>query len=165
MWDALGGSSSTSLAPLGQLIFNQFRATGPNYTWANSVSGGALSKPVMDSLVRTFGLPHAPGDAEVPFFNVKQYESSGSSIYHAVTTTLNKRFSRHYQILGSWTWSHAIDDSTDLQSLQEPQDNSNTRMDRGNSNFDQRHRLVVSGIFDTPTRFSNWPAFRSLVRN
>jgi hypothetical protein len=85
VWDTLGGSSATSLAPLGQLIFNQFRATGPNYTWANSVSQGALSKPAMDSLIRSFGLPHASGDAVVPFFNVKQYESSGSSVYHAVT--------------------------------------------------------------------------------
>jgi hypothetical protein len=165
LWDALGGNSATSLAPLGQLIFNQFRATGPNYTWANTTSGGVLSKPVMDSLVRQFGLPHAPGDAVVPFFNVKQYESSGSSVYHAVTTTINKRFSQHYQLLGSWTWSHAIDDSTDLQTLQEPQDNANTRLDRGNSNFDQRHRLVVSGIFDSPAQFSPVPAIRSLVRN
>jgi hypothetical protein len=79
VWDALGGGSATSFTPLGQLIFNQFRATGPNYTWANSVSRGVLSKPLMDSLIRTFGLPHASGDAVVPFFNVKQYESSGSS--------------------------------------------------------------------------------------
>lgn len=139
-----------ALAPLGELIFNQFRATGPNYTWANGVSGGALSKPVMDNLVRTFNLPHAPADAVIPFFSVKQYESSGSSVYHALTATLRKQFSRHYQLLGSWTWSHAIDDSTDLQTLQEPQDNKNSRLDRSNSNFDQRHRLVVSGIFDGP---------------
>src|SRR6185436_7565146 len=128
-------------------------------------SRGALSKPVMDSLVRTFGLPHAPGDAVVPFFNVKQYESSGSSIYHAVTTTINKRFSRHYQLLGSWTWSHAIDDSTDLQTLQEPQDNANTRLDRGNSNFDQRHRLVISGVFDSPAQSFRRPIARSLLRD
>ena len=165
LWDALGGSSDTSLAPLGQLIFNQFRATGPNYTWANTVSDGFLSKPVMESLVRTFGLPHAPGDAVIPFFNVKQYESSGSSIYHAVTATINKRFSRHYQLLGSWTWSHAIDDSTDLQTLQEPQDNANTRLDRGNSNFDQRHRLVISGIFDSPAHSFRRPIARSLWRD
>ena len=165
LWDSLGGNSTTSVAPLGQLIFNQFRATGPNYTWANTISGGALSKPVMDSLVRAFGLPYAPGNAVVPFFNVKQYESSGSSVYHALTMTLNKRFSRSYQILGSWTWSHAIDDSTDLQSLQEPQDNANTRLDRGNSNFDQRHRFVVSGIFDSPSRFSNSPTIRRIIQN
>ncbi len=160
LWDALGGVSATSLAPLGQLLFNQFRATGPNYTWANTVSRGALSKPVMDGLVRAFNLPSAPGNAVIPFFSVKQYESSGASVYHAMTLTLRKRFTRSYQLLASWTWSHSIDDSTDLQTLQEPQDNKNPRLDRSNSNFDQRHRLVVSGVFDSPWKSSavlkNW---------
>ena len=62
LWDDLGGASPTSLANLGQLLFNQFRATGPNYTWGSAISQGALSKPVMDALVRKYGLPHAPGD-------------------------------------------------------------------------------------------------------
>jgi len=150
LWDALGGQAPNSLAPLGQLLFNQFRATGPNYTWANTISQGVLSKATMDGLVQAFNLPHAPGNAVVPFFNVKQYESSGNSLYNALTLTLRKRWSRNYQLLGSWTWSHAIDDSTDLQVLQEPQDNQNVRLDRGNSNFDQRHRFVVSGVFDSP---------------
>jgi len=67
--------------------------------------------------------------------------------------------------LDSWTWSHPIDDSTDLQTLQEPQDNTNTRLDRGNSNFDHRHRLVVSSIFDSPARFSATPAVLALFRD
>jgi hypothetical protein len=32
LWDDLGGVSPVSLASLGQLLFNQFRPTGPNYT-------------------------------------------------------------------------------------------------------------------------------------
>ncbi len=145
LWNALG-----PLAPLGEVLFNQFRGTGPNYIWANTVSQGALSKPVMDALVQAFDLPHAPGNAIVPFFSVKQYESSGASVYHGMTITLRKKFSQYYQLLGSWTWSHAIDDSTDLQTLQEPQDNMNSQLDRSNSNFDQRHRFVISGVFDSP---------------
>ena len=62
--------------------------------------------------------------------------------------------------MASWTWSHSIDDSTDLQTLQEPQDNKNPRLDRSNSNFDQRHRFVVSGVFDSPWKstalLKNW---------
>ncbi|PYV93415.1 MAG: hypothetical protein DMG05_01595 [Acidobacteria bacterium] len=121
LWDALGGNSTTSLAPLGQLLFNQFRATGPNYAWANTVSRGALSKPVMDALVGLFNLPHAPGNAFVPFFNVKEYESSGASVYHAMTATFRKglgpmpsttqltyRFCRSLRITKTPGWTGAI---------------------------------------------------------
>jgi hypothetical protein len=165
LWDDLGGLSPTSLSNLGQLLFNQFRATGPNYTWANTISLGALSQPVMDALVRKYGLPHAPGDLVVPFFSVKQFESSGSSAYHAMTLMLNKRFSRHYQLLGSWTWSHAIDDSTDLATFEEPQDNQNTRIDRGNSNFDQRHRFVINAVLESPWTANRDSAFESVFGN
>jgi hypothetical protein len=150
LWDALGGNAASSLAPLGQLLFNQFRATGPNYAWAQTVSGGALSKPVLDGLLNAFGLPHSQDYSYVPFFSVKEYESSGSSLYHGMTMSLRKRFSRNYQLLASWTWSPAIDDSTDMQTIQEPQDNANSRLERGNSNFDQRHRFIVSGIWQSP---------------
>ena len=102
------------------------------------------------SLAAQFGLPLAPSNQFVPFFNVKQYESSASSFYHGVTLTVRKRMSRYYQILGSWTWSHSIDDATDIQTFEEPQDNSQVRLDRSNSNFDQRHRVVVTGILEAP---------------
>ena len=165
LWDALGGAGATSIAPFGQLIFNQFRASGPNYAYAQTLSGGTLSKGVLDDLISRFDLPHAPNNQFIPFFNVKQYESSASSFYHGLTVTLRKRLSQNFQVLGSWTWSHAIDDATDIQTFEEPQDNSNARLDRGNSNFDQRHRLVISGVAEVPSSrsgdkwrriFSDW---------
>ena len=170
LWDALGGNGATSLAPFGQLIFNQFRASGPNYAYAQTLSGGILSKGVLDNLISRFDLPHAPNNQFIPFFNVKQYESSASSFYHGLTVTLRKRLSENFQVLGSWTWSHAIDDATDIQTFEEPQDNSNARLDRGNSNFDQRHRFVISGVAGLPPPirdlwkliFSDWTLPRAL---
>ena len=116
-------------------------------------------------MISRFDLPHAPNNQFIPFFNVKQYESSASSFYHGLTVTLRKRLSQNFQVLGSWTWSHAIDDATDIQTFEEPQDNSNARLDRGNSNFDQRHRFVISGVAEVPSSrsgdiwrriFSDW---------
>jgi len=75
--------------------------------------------------------------------------ASGSSVYHGLTANLRKRFSNHYELLASYTWSHAIDDSTDLQSPLEPQDNYNTGAERSNSLFDQRHRFVFSAVYQT----------------
>src|SRR5581483_10212293 len=58
----------------------------------------------------------------VPFGDMDANYSNGSSIYHGFTTNLRKRFGSHYEFLASYTWSHTIDDSTDLQSTLTPQD-------------------------------------------
>lgn len=100
----------------------------------------------------------------VPFSDMPANSSSGSSVYHALTANLRKRFGHHYEFLASYTWSHAIDDSTDLQSPLEPQDNNNPNADRSNSLFDQRHRFVFSGVYQTGRQgtgfarklFNNW---------
>ena len=75
--------------------------------------------------------------------------SNGSSIYHGFTANLRKRFNQHYEFLASYTWSHAIDDSTDLQATLTPQDSFYPGLDRSTSLFDQRHRFVFSGVFQT----------------
>ena len=52
--------------------------------------------------------------------------------------------------LVSYTWSHAIDDSTDVISTSDaPQSNFAPNAERGTSSFDQRHRLVLSGVYNT----------------
>ncbi len=87
-----------------------------------------------------FGVP-------VPFGGVDNQESSGNSAYHGLTFNFSKRFANHFEFLSSYTWSHAIDDSTDLQTLLEPQDSRKPNLERGNSSFDQRHRWVTSAVF------------------
>jgi hypothetical protein len=85
----------------------------------------------------------------VPFGDMDANYSNGSSIYHGFTSTLRKRFSDHYEFLASYTFSHAIDDSTDLQSTLTPQDSYYPGDDRSTSLFDQRHRFVLSGVFQS----------------
>ena len=85
----------------------------------------------------------------VPFGDMDANYSNGSSIYHGFTANLRKRFGHHYEFLASYTYSHAIDDSTDLQSTLTPQDSYYPGFDRSNSLFDQRHRFVFSGVYQT----------------
>jgi hypothetical protein len=85
----------------------------------------------------------------IPFGDMDANYSNGSSVYHGFTANLRKRFSNHYEFLVSYTWSHAIDDSTDLQSTLTPQDSFFPALDRSNSLFDQRHRFVFSGVYQT----------------
>ena len=101
----------------------------------------------------------------IPFGDMDANYSNGTSVYHGLTANLRKRFSSHYEFLASYTWSHAIDDSTDLQSTLTPQDSYFPGLDRSNSTFDQRHRFVFSGVYQTgklsgsgfaSKLFSNW---------
>jgi outer membrane receptor protein involved in Fe transport len=101
----------------------------------------------------------------IPFSDMPANFSNGSSVYHGFTANFKKRFGSHYNFLASYTWSHAIDDSTDLQSPLEPQDNYNLAAERSNSIFDQRHRFVLSGMYQSGNLggsgfarkfFSNW---------
>jgi hypothetical protein len=101
----------------------------------------------------------------IPFGDMDGNFSNGSSVYHGLTANLRKRFSNHYEFLASYTWSHAIDDSTDLQSTLTPQDSYFPHLDRSTSLFDQRHRFVFSGVYQTghvggsrfaSTFFSDW---------
>ncbi len=101
----------------------------------------------------------------VPFGDMDANYSNGSSVYHGFTANLRKRFNNHYEFLASYTWSHAIDDSTDLQSTLTPQDSYFPSADRSTSLFDQRHRFVLSGVYQSGKLagnsfsskfFSNW---------
>ncbi len=101
----------------------------------------------------------------VPFSDMDANYSNGSSVYHGLTANLKKRFGNHFEFLASYTWSHAIDDSTDLQSPLAPQDSYFPGTERSTSLFDQRHRLVFSGVYQTGKLsgsgfasrfFSNW---------
>ncbi len=85
----------------------------------------------------------------VPFSDMDANYSNGSSVYHGLTANLKKRFGNHYEFLASYTWSHAIDDSTDLQSPLAPQDSYFPSAERSTSLFDQRHRMVVSGVYQS----------------
>ncbi len=101
----------------------------------------------------------------VVFSDMDANYSNGSSVYHGFTANLRKRFNNHYEFLASYTWSHAIDDSTDLQATLVPQDSFYPGLDRSSSTFDQRNRFVFSGVYQTgkltgsgfaPKFFSDW---------
>jgi len=131
-------------------VFNFFRPSGPNPSFA--VLGLPLS--TLKTLAGLAGYAVGPS-VPIPFSDVTQQESSGNSVYHGLTVSFSKRFSSHFEFLSSYTFSHTIDDSTDLESPLAPQDNRNPNRDRSNSAFDQRHRWVTSAVFQTPYKRSD----------
>ncbi|HEX8836505.1 MAG TPA: TonB-dependent receptor [Candidatus Acidoferrum sp.] len=127
-------------------FFNFFRRSGPNPSFAGLVGGYANQV----GLAAMAGYPQGFG-APVPWNSVDAQLSDGNSWYNALTLNLTKRFSKGFELLSSYTYSHSIDDSTDLQSPLEPQDSRFPFLERSNSDNDQRHRWVTSAVFQSPS--------------
>jgi hypothetical protein len=81
-------------------------------------------------------------------------ESDANSNYHGLQVQVNKRFSHGVQFTTAYTWSHAIDEVSDLFDLEGapalPQDTFNRAGERASANFDVRHRFAYSLIWDLP---------------
>jgi hypothetical protein len=145
-------------------FFNFFRPSGPNPSFATAVGMGdpAVGYATQVALARAAGYPAGFG-VPVPFNSVDAQQSSGSSVYHALTINLTKRFSHGLELLSSYTWSHSIDDSTDLQSTLEPQDSRFPFLERANSDNDQRHRWVTSAVYQTAAAHSGESVWRHFI--
>jgi hypothetical protein len=171
-----GGTLTSPYPYVDPALMNFFRPSGlnPSIAAAFYLSGqGACVQQAIALLGTLPGFNRACNPAPptisyagcVPFGDMDANYSNGSSIYNGFTTNLRKRFNNHYEFQASYTWSHAIDDSTDLESTLTPQDSYYPGLDRSNSLFDQRHRFVFSGVLQSGTLagsgfgskfFSNW---------
>ncbi|HEX8283415.1 MAG TPA: carboxypeptidase regulatory-like domain-containing protein [Pyrinomonadaceae bacterium] len=78
------------------------------------------------------------------------YESSANSFYHAATVSVQRRFANHFSLNAHYTFSKSIDEVTDFNSDWSAENPLNVRADRALSAFDQRHRAVFSGVFQSP---------------
>ena len=134
-----------------------FRPSGVNPSLANAlIAGGAggcvtLANAILGADRLNASCDPSAGSLNgcIPFSDMYANFGNGSSVYHGLTSNLRKRFGQHYEFLASYTWSHAIDDSTDLESPLQPQNVYNLRAERSNSLFDQRHRFVFSGVYQS----------------
>ncbi|HYL09529.1 MAG TPA: TonB-dependent receptor [Candidatus Acidoferrales bacterium] len=79
-----------------------------------------------------------------------QYSSAGSSLYQGGILEIKKRFSNNYTLIGNYTYSKAFDTTTDFNSDFSPADQTCLSCERSLSTFDQRHKVVVAGVFDSP---------------
>ncbi len=114
---------------------------------------------VNQAMVQTAGGPvglYSPGlsSLAVQGFGVHLLQSSANSSYNSLQVGLTKRFSYGLQFLTSYTYSHSLDDFSG-----DPSGTSDIAVVPGNeailnnhasSDFDRRHRLVFSGIYDLP---------------
>lgn len=77
----------------------------------------------------------------------------GNASYQAFTAKLEKRYSQGLNLLASYTWSHTIDNVTEIDTNaqgQGLQDNYDLKRNRGNSEFNLPQVFVLSAVDDLP---------------
>jgi hypothetical protein len=114
----------------------------------------------LGGLTRTLG--DIPTDNVLPQFaaagflnGIVENAPIGNSSYNGLALELRRRFSKGLQLIGAYTWSHNIDDSTadfftTVLTPRRAQDFQNLRAERSSSALDRRHRLTVTALYDVP---------------
>jgi len=144
----------TNLLPAPKSTVTLANGKNVSYRNWNTTAGGA------DPLGGVEGLPCDPSATNPlgPFacfvnpFIVQnnRYTSAGSAVYQAGILEVKKRFSNHFSVFGNYTFSKGFDTGTDFNSDYGAQDPTNLGADRGLSEFDQRHKVVLAGVMDGP---------------
>ncbi len=122
-------------------------AAQANGSLPTDVSGGTLR------IAPLLGLPQVTGNTV--FEEPIEVESVGNSTYNGLQTVFHKRFSQGFDFQAAYTWSHTIDDSNDP--IEAPGGNReiarnsfDLHEDRGSSDYDLRHRLIVNFLYEFP---------------
>ena len=88
------------------------------------------------------------------FSDILIVESAASSIYHSLQARVRKHYSGRLYFSAAYTFSKVIDNASAFLESQgdgnTPQNSRNTRAERSLANFDLRHRLAVSLVYDLP---------------
>ncbi len=97
------------------------------------------------------------------FLYVNQQESSASSIYHSLQTSLRVAAWHGLSSQVNFVWSHSIDNASDsedfIPNAAQPNNSLAPRLDRGNSNFDVRRRFTWNFAYEVPKRKGNLARF------
>jgi Carboxypeptidase regulatory-like domain/TonB-dependent Receptor Plug Domain len=98
-------------------------------------------------------------------FYVNQEESTSSSTYHALQTSLRMSSWHGLNSGVNFVWSHSIDDASDsedfIPNAAQPNNSLIPGLERGNSNFDIRRRFTWNFGYEFPKMNGSWSKLRN----
>ncbi|HWC16503.1 MAG TPA: TonB-dependent receptor, partial [Terriglobales bacterium] len=116
----------------------------------NQPSQAAITASDLASGVSSYGVPR-------PFsslFYINQEESTATSIYHSLQTSLRLSGLHGLTSQVNYVYSHSIDNASDsedfIPNAAQPQNSLVPKLERGNSNFDIRNRFTWNFSYEFP---------------
>ncbi|HKR58690.1 MAG TPA: hypothetical protein VJS64_03065, partial [Pyrinomonadaceae bacterium] len=82
--------------------------------------------------------------------NITQVESAGNASYNAMWLKATQRLARGVQFSASYVWSKSLDYNSFSTGGIVNQSSYSLRSDSGLSDYDARHRFVISALYDLP---------------
>ncbi|HVB86417.1 MAG TPA: carboxypeptidase regulatory-like domain-containing protein [Candidatus Dormibacteraeota bacterium] len=79
-----------------------------------------------------------------------RYSSAASALYEGGLFEIKKQYNNYFTLMANYTYSKAFDTTTDFNSDYAPQDQTNLNAERALSEFDQRNKVVVAAVADSP---------------
>jgi hypothetical protein len=127
-----------------------------------STSGcGFMGLPDGNSMIQTYEGGNV--DLRVPYIGYssesESYTAAGISAYHALQAHVEKKFSHGFQFGFSYTFSHATDEQSALGLFYNGNNPLNLRSGYGLSDFDRKHVLNFTYVYEFP-RFFEQSSFR-----
>lgn len=90
------------------------------------------------------------GEPDSAIFQNNAYSSVGSGIYSGATASVTRRVRKGLQFQANYTFSRAIDDTSDFSSLSTPFRPDLLNLDRAISDFNVTHNFVANAVYALP---------------
>jgi hypothetical protein len=99
------------------------------------------------------------------FGSITERQDTACSTYEALQASFNRRMTRRFMVMASYTFSKSIDNSSSASGAGDiPPDTSNARDERGLSSFNRKHVFTTNLMYMLPS-FARGRAGRMLFSN
>ena len=166
--DPTPGSSAGKPAPANIITPNYDLPTAYMNQWSFDIEQAVWKNAALDiqylgshsvHLDRSYynNTPLLPGPGSIAlrrpnqlYGDIRTIQNDEVGDYNGLNVVLRQRLNHGFTALASYTWSHALDVTTDSNGGGTPMNPYNWKDDYGNSNWDVRHRFVAQLSYELP---------------
>jgi hypothetical protein len=130
------------------------QSLGPNTAFSLAYVG-STGHSLQSTEQYIFAPPGTPGvPVSANFSALSVIGNLGESAYHSLQTQVHSRFTKRFELLTSFTWSHGVDNGSNDAVQFIPSGIASPRLNRGDSDYDVRDSVSQALTYNIPS--VNW---------